>query len=467
MDHRMTPHALEPTTSRGAVLTIGFATSVAMWALAYICMLGPGLEIGEVLFGAMLLCLLGGGIAVGRVSGAPLRDGPLVGLLSACINLLIVGSVFSDERVRGTAPVWIGGLFAASIMLATIGAMVGARHPIRATSPQPWLHRFAVVGCVTIFLLLITGGLVTGWQAGLAVPDWPGTFGHNMFLYPITEMTGGKFYEHAHRLYGSLVGLTAIGLVIATWRLDDRSIVRRFTIVILIAVIIQGVMGGLRVTEALAGDAGVEVSVADHETALSATLRVTHGVFAQLVFASLSLLAVMTTPRWRMTDQTGLPASTKRYVSMVMWLVPLIVLQLILGAAFRHTSTAETPLNIFGHIHYTFAAVVAIVAGTVGIVAWGMMGRYVPMIGAAGKWLLIALGLQLLLGIAALVAVMTNSVNPTRFDVIITTTHQANGALMLVIAVVLAAWVRRAAQWPSPAEEPAADLPAGEVSPAS
>ena len=63
-------------------------------------------------------------------------------------------------------------------------------------------------------MLISSGGLVTGFRAGMAVPDWPNTFGHNMFLFPFTKMTGGVFYEHAHRLLGSLVGLTALVLAI-------------------------------------------------------------------------------------------------------------------------------------------------------------------------------------------------------------------------------------------------------------
>jgi cytochrome c oxidase assembly protein subunit 15 len=70
---------------------------------------------------------------------------------------------------------------------------------------------------------LITGGLVTGLKAGLAVPDWPTSYGHNMLLYPLAEMSGGKYVEHAHRLYGMLVGVTAITVAVSLFFFDQRS----------------------------------------------------------------------------------------------------------------------------------------------------------------------------------------------------------------------------------------------------
>ena len=70
----------------------------------------------------------------------------------------------------------------------------------------------ANVTVAATFLLVVAGGLVTSNEAGLAVVDWPNSFGYNMFLYPLAKMTGGIYYEHAHRLYGSLVGLTTIVL---------------------------------------------------------------------------------------------------------------------------------------------------------------------------------------------------------------------------------------------------------------
>ena len=81
------------------------------------------------------------------------------------------------------------------------------------TSYSPWLHRVARLTASATFLLIVIGGIVTSTDSGLAVPDWPTTFGYNMFLYPLSEMVGGILYEHSHRLMGSLVGMLTIGLL--------------------------------------------------------------------------------------------------------------------------------------------------------------------------------------------------------------------------------------------------------------
>ena len=76
-----------------------------------------------------------------------------------------------------------------------------------------WVHRLAGGRCTATFLLIVVGGLVTNTGAALAVPDWPTTFGYNMFLFPWSEMVGGIFYEHSHRLLGAGVGLLTSGIV--------------------------------------------------------------------------------------------------------------------------------------------------------------------------------------------------------------------------------------------------------------
>src|SRR5580765_5532656 len=74
-------------------------------------------------------------------------------------------------------------------------------------SVNPWLHRFAVMTALATFCLLGVGGLVTSHGVGMAVPDWPNTYGYNMFLFPISKWVGGVLYEHSHRLMAALVGL--------------------------------------------------------------------------------------------------------------------------------------------------------------------------------------------------------------------------------------------------------------------
>ena len=83
--------------------------------------------------------------------------------------------------------------------------------------PRRLLHWLAIISTLSVLGLIGSGGLVTSHEAGMAVPDWPNSFGYNMFLFPISHWVGGVFFEHTHRLIASLVGLLTIGLCIATW----------------------------------------------------------------------------------------------------------------------------------------------------------------------------------------------------------------------------------------------------------
>src|SRR5258705_8661258 len=110
-----------------------------------------------------------------------------------------------------------------------------------------WPHRIAVILVGATFPLLFIGGLVTGKGAGLAVPDWPTSFGYNMFLYPWSKMVGNIFYEHSHRLVASCVGLLTIALAVALWFGERRTWLRWLGVTALLVVIAQGILGGLRV----------------------------------------------------------------------------------------------------------------------------------------------------------------------------------------------------------------------------
>jgi cytochrome c oxidase assembly protein subunit 15 len=76
-----------------------------------------------------------------------------------------------------------------------------------------WLHRFAVLTAVATLALIGLGGLVTSHGVGMAVPDWPTTYGYNMFFFPFSQWIGGIFYEHTHRLVASFVGVLVVALM--------------------------------------------------------------------------------------------------------------------------------------------------------------------------------------------------------------------------------------------------------------
>src|SRR5438034_3407390 len=144
-----------------------------------------------------------------------------------------------------------------------------------------WLHRFVWITCVATLLLICSGGMVTSKGVGLAVPDWPTTFGYNMFLFPVSKWIGGIFFEHTHRLIASAVGFLTIILAIWLWRSDDRRWVRNLGVIALAGVILQGILGGLRVTM------------------LKDEIGIFHACLAQAFLGLLVLVALITTKFWR------------------------------------------------------------------------------------------------------------------------------------------------------------------------
>ena len=239
---------------RSQTLALGFATTAAQWALAYVAMIGPGQIIGDALFALTLACP----VVAGFIAARAMRDQASalgVGCVSGFVNLLVVGALVgggsSDTAMIVQGAIWSVGMLVVSGVLAMFGAWLsqrifttgGAAKISQWSWPAP-AALFAMVSAATIFLLLITGGLVTGLEAGLAVPDWPNSFGHNMLLYPVSEMKGGVYYEHAHRLFGMLVGVTTFTMVLVVFREDRRTWVRALACFALFMVCVQGLMGG-------------------------------------------------------------------------------------------------------------------------------------------------------------------------------------------------------------------------------
>src|SRR5436853_6904454 len=106
-----------------------------------------------------------------------------------------------------------------------------------------WPHRLVVALALVTFPLIWVGGLVTTYDAGMAVPDWPGTYGYNLLLYPWTTWIAGPwdlFIEHGHRLLGATSGFITIGLVVTAYATKQSPAVRIATVVALLLVISQG-----------------------------------------------------------------------------------------------------------------------------------------------------------------------------------------------------------------------------------
>ena len=184
---------------------------------------------------------------------------------------------------------------------------------------NPWLHRFAMFTALATLVLIGIGGLVTSKGVGMAVPDWPTTYGYNMFLVPFDQWLGkfGIFEEHSHRLVASFVGFLTIGLAIWLWAKEVRKWVRVLGIGALVLVVMQGVLGGLRVTE------------------INQNLGLIHGAVAQLFLILVCAIALVTSAWWQrvnVSDRAGFAALKGILVAVIC----LVFVQLLLGATMRH-----------------------------------------------------------------------------------------------------------------------------------
>jgi len=147
-----------------------------------------------------------------------------------------------------------------------------------------WLHRFVCLLAVTTLALVALGGVVTTKGVGMAVPDWPTTYGENMFLFPPSKWIGGVFYEHTHRLLASWVGLLTIVLTIWLWVKESRRWLRWLGVIALVGVVLQGVLGGMRVVFDSHG--------------LGTEFGIFHAALAQLYFLLICSIAFFTSRWW-------------------------------------------------------------------------------------------------------------------------------------------------------------------------
>jgi len=189
-------------------------------------------------------------------------------------------------------------------------------HSIRSTT---WLNRFAWFTAVATLLLICSGGMVTSKGVGLAVPDWPTTFGYNMFMFPVSKWIGGIFFEHTHRLIASTVGFLTIILAGWIWRTEDRQSVRNLVLIAVAGVIFQGILGGLRVTM------------------LKDQIGIFHACVAQAFLALIVVIALSMTRFWRsLSNRIVDLASMKRVQILAIAVTVAIYIQLALGATMRH-----------------------------------------------------------------------------------------------------------------------------------
>jgi heme a synthase len=299
-----------------------------------------------------------------------------------------------------------------------------------------------VLACAT-FPLVWVGGLVTTTDSGMAVPDWPTTYGYNLFLYPWQTWLLGPwdlFIEHGHRLLAASVGMLTIGLLILLLGTEKRRWMKWMGLAALGLVIFQGVLGGLRVR-------------LDERT-----LAMLHGSTGPLFFALTAVLVMVTSRRWmsaapRLEMQS---AGNIRRLSTVT--AVLAYLQILLGAVVRHVPVDAEPTTFMLAVrsHLFLAAVLTIhILLLAGLVMF--RARHVQPLERLAWILLVLVGLQILLGAGTWIVkfavpawaagwISTQPI-PVQdggwLQTHIITAHVAIGSLILATSVAMALWSRR------------------------
>ena len=278
------------------------------------------------------------------------------------------------------------------------------------------LHVFAVFTACCTFLLIIAGALVTGNDAGLAVPDWPLSYGS---LTP--PMIGGIFYEHGHRMVASFVGFLTIILAIWLWKRDDRPFVRRLGWIALAVVVTQGILGGITVL-----------------FFLPAPISVMHACLAQAFFCIVSGLALLTSESWKRGARSvagDIKGVSMRQLSV--WTTASVYAQLILGAALRH-SKAGLLSHVIGAFIVTFLAIWTVARVYKYYATVSVLFRPAMILGT-----LLAAQLSLGLGSYLVRLASREDVQPGALMVAVTTAHVATGAAVLVTSLLLTLQCRR------------------------
>jgi heme a synthase len=182
------------------------------------------------------------------------------------------------------------------------------------------LHRFSTFLSAFTVILILAGSLVTSTESGLSVPDWPTTYGSNMFTFPPSKWVGGIFYEHGHRLIASTVGFLTIILAAWIWKQDRRRWMKRLGVTALGAVIAQGLLGGLTVL-----------------FFLPAAISTAHAALAEIFFCLTVSIALFTSPRWigGYGPSGGVDDAMLRRAATATTI--LIYIQILVGATMRHT----------------------------------------------------------------------------------------------------------------------------------
>ena len=295
------------------------------------------------------------------------------------------------------------------------------------------LHKFSRLVVASTVLLILAGSLVTSHDAGLSVPDWPTSYGWNMFTFPPRMWVANIFYEHGHRLIASTVGFFTIVLATWLWMKDSRAWLRSFGGAALAAVVAQGLLGGLTVL-----------------FFLPPAVSTAHAALAEIFFCMTVAIALFTSPGWMRgdddaADSHGPEAPVSATLGRLATLTTILIyVQILIGATMRHTGAGlaipDFPLMFGGIVpdhwnariaihfaHRLGAVVVAIAVASTAVSVWR---RHPDRVELAHPSLVLVLLTIVQLTLGALTII-------TRRDPWINSVHVVFGALVLTTSLVL------------------------------
>jgi heme a synthase len=290
-----------------------------------------------------------------------------------------------------------------------------------------WLHYWAVVTICVSIVPVALGAQVTTTNVGLSDPDWP-TAPWYLLLHSSWASGLGFLIEHSHRAAGYVIGCCAIVLAGGLWFTRASQRLRWLGALALGGVIIQGIIGGLRVR--LHARMGVE-------------LAFVHGIFAQLVLAVLVCIAILTSRSWtRPCISDASTGESRRLRQWAMFTAALIYAQLVFGGLVRHFNS---PIGQRAHLIVAFGVVAAVT--WLGKLVWEIHRRD-RTITTAFAVLPVVIGLQVMLGVETWIQKYSSGVLPELQQIplgqsIVRTLHFVTGAAIFASSVAVAVAAHR------------------------
>ncbi len=273
------------------------------------------------------------------------------------------------------------------------------------------LNFYAKIVAAATFILIIAGGLVTSTNSGLSVPDWPLSYGQ--FFPP---MVGGVRFEHTHRMIAGIVGILTLILAGLFIKFEKRNWVKIMSAAAFLTVVLQAVLGGLTVIYLLPD-----------------ALSVFHACLGQTFFCLIICLVFFTSREWHESKAIFSEEAASIHRLLIIT-VSFVYVQLIAGAVVRHTGG--------GGISYHFILAFLIALHSFLIILKVSRAdseiREKLFKNAAALGLLVII--QIFLGFGAFITtlMLPKSDAPLLMEVFFTSTHQANGALVLATSLLLA-----------------------------